>query len=123
VNVVATENRKEGLDSDKEVVMFKVEVTKGSSNWTIFRRFAQFEKLDTKLKSKNLLNRFENIFPKKSAAEGNYNVLQTYLTTVMGNPSIGASPYLHNFLEPLQVRRGKGNFSSQKKKNFALTII
>jgi hypothetical protein len=104
VELTGFEMRKEGLDTDKEVAMYIVNVSKGGQRWTIYRRFAQFEKLDKQLKSKKLLEPSDGKMPKKSpSAEGNVEGLKGYVSHLVSHPTASTHYYLHNFLEPLQM--------------------
>jgi hypothetical protein len=104
VDLTGFEMRKEGIDTEKEVAMYIINVSNGGQRWTIYRRFAQFEKLDKQLKGKKLLEPTDGQMPKKSqGAEANVPVLKNYVSYLISHPVASTHYYLHNFLEPLQM--------------------
>jgi hypothetical protein len=54
-SIVGVEERQDAMNSKKIVTLYKIAVSKGSQKWFVFRRFAQFDELDKRLKRKGLL--------------------------------------------------------------------
>jgi hypothetical protein len=104
VQILGIEMRKENMESNKEVAMFVANVAKGGMQWTIYRRFQQFEKLHKSLKGKSLLDRWDESLPKKSPdANAMVQPLQSFVDNLLAHPTAGPHYYVANFLEPLQL--------------------
>eukprot|EP01122_Echinamoeba_exundans_P014311 TRINITY_DN6449_c0_g1_i1.p1 TRINITY_DN6449_c0_g1~~TRINITY_DN6449_c0_g1_i1.p1 ORF type:complete len:344 (-),score=61.93 TRINITY_DN6449_c0_g1_i1:88-1119(-) len=104
VQILGIEMRKENMESNKEVAMYVASVAKGGMQWTIYRRFQQFEKLHKALKSKALLDRWDESLPKKSPdANAMVQPLQNFVDNILAHPTAGPHYYVANFLEPLQL--------------------
>jgi hypothetical protein len=107
-HVVGFEKRTETLQGSKLVTVFKIDVTKGTLSWSVFRRHNQFADLDKKLKTKKLLPYSNNMFPSKRLGdtvdkEQMKVSLDRYLQFLLSTNEVATSPYIHNFLEPLQL--------------------
>lgn len=104
VQFLGIEMRKENMESNKEVAMFVANVSKGGATWTIYRRFQQFEKLHKSLKSKALIDRWDESLPKKSPDPNTMvTPLQNFVDGLLAHPTAGPHYYVANFLEPLQL--------------------
>jgi hypothetical protein len=103
------EEKPKALDSKKTVTMYSVLVTNGSQHWSVFRRYEQFEKLDSGLKKKGALLNGDNtlkMLGKPSDPALLRDVLNKYLIYILASPVIQAHHYLHNFLMPVRTLFG-----------------
>jgi hypothetical protein len=100
------EEKPKALDSKKTVTMMSVIVSNGADHWSVFRRYGQFEKLDSGLKKKGALPYSDNtlkMLGKPSDPALLRDVLNRYLMYILANPVVQAHHYLHNFLMPVRT--------------------
>lgn len=88
--------------------------------WTVFRRYAQVNELDSKLKSHGLLKRSDNHLPSKfkwrercalylyrgsflRTQQEKISDLHTYFNQVLNQPEIRKTQYVFNFVGPFQI--------------------
>ena len=99
------EEKPKALDSKKTVMMMSIIVSNGSQHWSIYRRYEQFEKLESGLKKKGVLQQWDatlKTLGKPSDPALLRDVLNRYLMYLLRNPVIQAHHYLHNFLMPVR---------------------
>jgi len=118
--IAGTEELKEdGTGNEEKYLSYKIEVQDGSKNWTIYRRYNQFEQIDGKIKKKGVIPKGDKTLPKakrpktqakESFLEEREKGLQVYLDTVICGDVLKNTQYAYNFLGPFQIGDDKNNF-------------
>ena len=96
------------------MMMYPIDVTKGSQKWTVFRRFNQFYHLDNDIKKHHLFKKagITSSMPSKNSTASKTDPLllearrrgfQKYLTELCQIPIIADSDQFYMFIQPFQI--------------------
>lgn len=117
VFVQSPQKQAKHLGQKEYVMMYPVEVTKGTQKWTIFRRFNQFYDLDTELKrhgiskqagfhSDALPAKENKLFTSKKdpvILENRRRGFQQWLSEICANQAVADSDQFYMFIQPFQI--------------------
>jgi hypothetical protein len=114
VMVLSPQKQAKILGESDYVMMYPIEVRKGTQNWTVFRRYKQFYTLDSDFKRLHLYKKcsFSSPIPPKNASASKKDPLllearrrgfQKYLSDVCDTPLLADSDTFYMFIQPLQI--------------------